>query len=354
MSFISGIQLIDAPASALNNAGADTSSSNENSVAVKKIVSGGKSYPYVSAQAYRFWLRRTLEANGNEWAVAPIFREKKVAYTDANPIDYCDDDLFGYMRAPSKKTDSGASEQALESLTKTDETVTRVSPLKIGTLVALSDGVTRDFGTMSRHDGDPVPHEHQFYRTSLKGMFSLDLRNVGRFSYERKTGFLNLDKTREELSKQKGLTHEPQSKTYSLAQEERLRRIKFLLDAMPVVTGGAKQGLHYTDVSPVVVVMVVMKGGNNPFQYVIQGNKEGKAVIKTDVLTEIIEVWGEYIQSPIYIGWVKGYADEERAKLEGALSTLSAASPHGIQLAHPKVAFANLSAKLMANPEWLD
>ena len=30
---------------------------------------------------------------------------------------------------------------------------------------------------MSRHEGDPVPFEHQFYRTTLKGLFSLDLHS---------------------------------------------------------------------------------------------------------------------------------------------------------------------------------
>lgn len=354
MSFISGIQLIDAPASALNNAGADTSSSNENTVAVKKIVSGGKQYPYVSSQAFRHWLRRTLEANGRDWAIAPIFREKKVAYTDANPIAYCDDDLFGYMRAASKKTDGGLSEQSMEKATKTDETITRVSPLKIGTLVALSDGITRDFGTMSRHDGDAVPHEHQFYRTSLKGMFSLDLFNSGRFSYERRTGFLNLDNTRIELAKEMGLEHDLDTRTYALPKEERLRRIKLLLNAMPIITGGAKLGLHYTDVSPVVVMMAVMKGGNNPFQYAVQVNKEGKTIVKREVLEEAIEVWGEYIQSPIYIGWVKGYADEGRVKLEEVITSLTSIFPQGFELGHPKTVFASLANKLLENPDWLD
>ena len=34
----------------------------------------------MSAQAFRYWLRTTLETHVPEWKAAPMFREKKVAY----------------------------------------------------------------------------------------------------------------------------------------------------------------------------------------------------------------------------------------------------------------------------------
>jgi CRISPR-associated protein Cst2 len=39
-----------------------------------------------------------------------------VAYTDANPIRYWDDDLFGYMRAPSKRAAAVEQREADESV----------------------------------------------------------------------------------------------------------------------------------------------------------------------------------------------------------------------------------------------
>ncbi|HEV8717430.1 MAG TPA: CRISPR-associated endonuclease Cas1 [Candidatus Binatia bacterium] len=47
-------------------------------------------YPYVSAQAVRYWMRTYLERSIPEWQAAPVFREVKIAYTDANPL------LYGY------------------------------------------------------------------------------------------------------------------------------------------------------------------------------------------------------------------------------------------------------------------
>ncbi len=61
MSFITGVQIIHALASALNNAGIFPSQVAENAVGIKVICINDRYYPYVSAQAYRYWLRQTLE-----------------------------------------------------------------------------------------------------------------------------------------------------------------------------------------------------------------------------------------------------------------------------------------------------
>ena len=85
MSFVTGLMLIDAPASALNNLGSIPGARTDNTVGVKVIRTKEGEYPYVSAQAFRYWLRTTLENANLGWQAAPIYREKKVAYTDANP-----------------------------------------------------------------------------------------------------------------------------------------------------------------------------------------------------------------------------------------------------------------------------
>ena len=104
MAFATGLILIDAPASALNNLGSIPGARTDNTVGVKMIRTKQGAYPYVSAQSFRYWLRTTLESGEQGWIPAPIYREEKVAYTDANPIEWWDDDLFGYMRAPSKRS----------------------------------------------------------------------------------------------------------------------------------------------------------------------------------------------------------------------------------------------------------
>ena len=70
MLMATGYILVDAPHSALNNAGTDISERAENIVRVKAIRRGGDIYPYVSAQAWRFWWRMTLQEMF-EWELSP-------------------------------------------------------------------------------------------------------------------------------------------------------------------------------------------------------------------------------------------------------------------------------------------
>ncbi len=354
MAFVTGLLLIDAPASALNNLGNIPGARTDNTVGVKMIKTREGAYPYVSAQAFRYWLRTTLEKGNFGWKAAPIFREKKVAYTDANPIKWWDDDLFGYMRAPSKRADAVAARAAAEEYaeaTPTTDTVTRVSPFRVSTLVSIAPvQITEDFGVMSRHEGDPVPHEHQFYRTTLKGLFSLDLHAAGTFSYRKKTGFRNLDDERVKQAQERGLEALEAEKSYRLPADDRTQRVAALFEGMAHLEGGAKQTIHYTDVSPALVIMAVTKGGNHIFGHVIGANGKGLPVVKTEALEEALTIFADELLSPVYVGWVQGYLDEERAKLEAFAAT----APKPIQISHPREAYQSLIQDLKNNPHWLD
>lgn len=352
MAFITGLLLIDAPASALNNLGSIPGARTDNTVGVKMIRAKDGPYPYVSAQAFRYWLRTTLEENP-EWKAAPIYREEKVAYTDANPIKYWDDDLLGYMRAPSTRKSAVEKREADTSRqgeTPTTDTITRVSPFRVSTLLSIAPAtVTEDFGVMSRHEGDPVPHEHQFYRATLRGLFSLDLHSAGTFSYVQKTGFRNLDQERRKQAEEQGLEHVEQAKSYRLSPEARLQRISALLDGLAQLEGGAKQTIHYTDVAPPFVILAVTKGGNHIFGHSVGANNNRLPVIKIEALEESMAVFADEILSDIYVGWTQGYLDEERAKFEAWAS-----GKEKIKISHPRQAFQTLRDALNANPHWLD
>lgn len=356
MAFVTGLLLIDAPASALNNLGNIPGERNDNTTGVKVIKSREGQFPYVSAQAFRYWLRMTLQGKSSDWKPAPIYREEKIAYTDANPMQWWDDDLFGYMRAPSKKESAKAKRDADASRvgeTDTTDTITRVAPFRVGTLVSIAPVTpTNDFGTMSRHEGDPVPHEHQFYRATLKGLWSLDLHAAGTFSYRNKTGFRNLDSVRETLAKQNNLEHLEAEKSYRLPLEVRQQRIKALFEGMAHLEGGAKQTLHYTDVAPAFTLFAVTKGGNHIFGHVVGANRSGQPEIKAEALMEALTVFQDDLLSPIYVGWVRGYLDNERATFE---QFVAAHSKFDIRVSHPRDAFLTFADALLeeANAHWL-
>lgn len=291
---IVGFMLVDAPHSALNNAGADAGDRTDNIVRVKSIRRGRKVYPYVSGQALRYWWRDTLEQKYN-WNISPIERQKKIAFTSANPIDYDDDDVFGYMRA-LKKNDGG--------------TVTRISPLKTSPLISVIGQIpTQDFGVMARHEGDPVPYEHEFYSTVLKGIFSLDLDSLGVFYADEKTGYRNMYPKLEEKAEEEGLVKDEENKKWTMPEHIRIKRAQDTIKALPYLQGGAKLTSHLTDVSPKLLVLAVIDGGNHIFMNIAK-EENGEPKINIEALQEVIKEYSDSLLTNIYIGRRKGFMDE--------------------------------------------
>lgn len=344
MSHITGIIVVDAPASALNNAGKDEDARTDNAVAVKVIRTPEGRYPYVSAQAVRYWLRTQL-AQEKGWSSSPVFRESKVAYTDAEPTAYAEDDLFGYMRAASKSTDEKKAAKRAEIAARSTPVeadvgeVTRVSPFRVGTLVSTTPvRVTSDFGTMARADGDPVPHEHQFYRAHLKAPLGIDLTAAGTFFDTRRVGYKNLDRHRIESAKKAGAKEVTVRglSAYRLPLETRRARVAQLVRAIGRLEGGAKQTLHLTDTSPSALVLGVLRSGNQPFLRLFVEGDSGTTVFRADVLEEALSVFKDDLVSDVYVGWAKGFLDGERAKLDSLIADPARTHGRKIHVGHPR------------------
>jgi CRISPR-associated protein Cst2 len=356
MAHLSGAFLIDCPASALNNFGSSFPMSKEerrydNWSTVKYIKTRAGLFPYVSAQAFRYWMRETLKGIEG-WTPAPIFREDKIAYTDANPIAYAEDDLFGYMRAPgsTKELEKAWADKGITAQSKDGKnfvTLTRVSPFKVSTLVSVAPlpELAFDFGTMSRGEGDPVPHVHEFYRTTLVGLFSIDLRMMGRFYHVDRTGFRHLDEVRKKLAEDQGLAPYDEGKAFELDSPTRTARLRQLLEGLSRITGGAKQALHYTDVAPKLLLLTVAKGGNHLFGTAIGHKPDGTPKINCDALSEVRRVFAGDLLSPVYAGLAKGYLDEQREILAVAIER---------DLVHPVEAIRQLTTDLDSRAaEWM-
>ena len=295
-----GLALIDAPYSALNNAGSEASQATENIVAVKKFQKGRNTYPYVSGQAWRNWWRTTLEQEFDQWKNSPIERDKKIAFTAADPVAYDDDDIFGYMRAQSE----------MQGRKKVNVTVTRLSPLKCSPLISIAPHIpTNDFGVMARQEGDPVPYEHQFYACVLQGIFSLDLSAVGAFSDINKTGYKNISPSYVPNIEAAGGTQIDGEAQWVLPENIRLRRCQQTLEALSFLSGGAKLTSHLTDVTPKLIILSVLDGGNHPFMNLIV-EREGVGQLSLEALHEIIEDYADRFRDAIYIGRRTGFMDE--------------------------------------------
>lgn len=334
MAFLTGLYAIDAPASALNNG----EGSGDIKAEVKAIRVQNREYPYASAQAFRYWFRGTWRTLYPNHLHSPIYSPKggkQQAYTAGDPIQYWDDDLLGFMKA--QKVEKG------EDGKKTDGTLTRISPFRTGTLVSASPiEITSDFGVMARGEGNPLLHGHEFYRAVLVGLFSLDLAAVGTFTYRERTGQRNLGPDGIARARELGLEHLPEQDAYRLPINERMARVTALLRTFARLEGGAKQTLHYTDVSPAFVCMAVLRGGNNPFNHLIAANPT--PMLHSGVLDEAASAYQDEMLSEIVIGLRQGFMD----------SAFEPLNERGMVPSHPRLAFDGMIETLASHPEWFD
>lgn len=312
MKTIIGTYLIDAPFSALNNAGINERAANENEVATKTIKSPDGIRPYVSAQALRYWWRRILERKYN-WKCSPVEKlNKNQAITEADPFQFDDDDIFGYMSARKIET----NEKDKKGKPKFENvTVTRVSPLKCSPLIGFPIRPVSDFGVMNRHpEGDPVLFSHQFYSNILKGIFALDIDSAGKFTSIDKPGSKNLSDDLKKQYEKAGL--KISENIFMLPVDQRKKRISDTISALKFLSGGAMQTLHHTDVTPKMIILAVINGGNNIFMDVFPHRKYEDGLINLDALTEVLTDYKADLLSGVYIGRMAGFGTDKDKELD--------------------------------------
>lgn len=324
MTYLTGKIALDITAGAPNNArGAD------NVGEVKKLRIGRDVHPYVSAQAFRRWVRDSLPAGE---ARSPVVREgqgkKQQAYTAGRPDLYLDDDLFGYMVAIKNKN------------------FQRDTVLATGTLISVAPRPPKqDFGTMSRDfpaGEHPVIHEHELYSAELGGDILLDLPRVGTFEQDggglRRA--LQADAAAGAISSGAAEIVFRDVKSVRLPLSERRRRVAVLLRTLAEVRGGAKRALHYGDRSPAFILLAPLKGGNNPFTRVL-GVRDSKVRFSEQVFAEELAAWSRELDGPVIIGWAPGFLGDQREQSQMMLADEISAGR--VVIGHPRTVLRSLA-----------
>jgi CRISPR-associated protein Cst2 len=316
--FVHGGVLVDVDGASLNNWGKDSTNTQgmDNVTAVKKVFKNGRTYAIVAGQAWRYWWRESLGLNG--WQLSPVTRDVKVAFTDADPIKYADDDVFGYMRATKDDERDESGQVVLDrkgNPKKVDVSVTRISPLKNSILTSVTPvRIINEFSTMARQDGDAVPYEKQAYSTVLKGIFSLDIDQIGTFTKINRSGYKNItEAVYDEVLRNGGAETtdliNPNIKRARLSADIRSKRAKDTLLALKTIAGGAKRTTNHVSVKPDFIILAVLKGGNNIFDN-IAVDEDGRATLSIKALEEAIRDNKEYFRSDVYIGKASGFMDD--------------------------------------------
>ncbi|MBD0737820.1 type I-B CRISPR-associated protein Cas7/Cst2/DevR [Streptomyces sp. CBMA29] len=338
MTYLAGKMVLAIEAGAPNNG-----KSEDTTARVKFATVRGRRHPYVSAQAVRRWIRDGMVEQGS--VPSPVTRVGKAqnraqkANTDADPIHYADDDLFGYMRAGAKKEDAA--------------TTLRDSPFMLGTLMSVAPVYpTEDFGVMSRGVSEPVLHGHEFYTADLAAPFLLDLPRIGTFTLPTAEGvgrpnYLSQEEAlRVAAAAAAGATAVTfrDQPAVRLPIAERSRRAAMLLESLAHLSGGAKKALHYGDRVPSVIVLVPFKGGINPLANCVDGEEGVGLRIRGDVLRKELAAWDGEWEAPVRIGWRPGFRDDLREDFEKECAV--ELGEKSIVIDHPRTVLRRLAADL--------
>lgn len=252
--------------------GADKEVDNINPI--KKVtLANEEQLPYVSSQAIRRALRDQLGSMG--WDLSPIQEasaKKGAPKTMMNPVQYIDDDLFGYMDAsPGKDGEKGKS-------------TIRTSPIRVEGLLALSsykgdlDYATNFMGkghkTEQGEDIQPNIFETEIHSGFYKGTIMIELDRIGSGH-----GFEDNDE---------------------LNGEMKAKRIMSFLDAFQNLWSSGRQSRFLADVSPKFIAAALMKAKNPIFLEAVQV-KEGNKV-NVNELKEVVEDYDRFVEDHVLAG----------------------------------------------------
>jgi len=331
LTHVVGTFLIQAEGAFLNGAGLGAGA-DRNMTVPKTFNDFRDRVPYVSAQAWKRWLRETFQDEYPDEPAAVLRplqegtrgQTTKIG-TDMDPVMYAEDDIFGYMRAERGQGRTASEEEPDEDDTEVATTpqrgervaaVMRAAPFAASILISLRksgwEGI--DEGFVHLQEGTPLPYSTRFYNTQLQGVFGLHYAHLGVFRNEGDRIELDRSLVDKYLRDGKIRRVDTARNVYEMVENPRKVRATEILKALAVLRGGAKQAAFATDVAPKAIVLAGLSCGNLIFNDLFEDTREGPTV-KLAALQEIIADYAERLMTPVFIGIRTGYlhADSESA-----------------------------------------
>lgn len=277
-------------------------SHNEGNVIVTKKVTlpDGNTLPYISGQALRRMFRDRLEDLG--WKLSePFARVSGQEVTPpVRPWEFIDEDLFGYLDPSGGRR--------------------RTSPVRVSPAVGLFPFQgDRDLGTRSFEKFGQAMEtggnmfETEIYHNLFRGNLLVELDRVGVF-YDLEIGKQEIPT---ELKKEEETTGK-QTRWYAmLPADERVRRLKSLLEALKILWGGGRTARMLADLSPKFFAYARLKVKHPVFLEALEaGFADGAYRLKLTPLQSALNRFKDHRETVIF-GVEPGFlANEDEIKSE--------------------------------------
>ncbi len=139
-----------------------------------------------------------------------------------------------------------------------------------------------------------------------------------------KTGYKNITEDYIPTITQAGGLQAHENAPWVLPRDVRVLRAKQTLEALSVLSGGAKLTSHLTEVTPKLLALTVLDGGNHPFMNLMV-ERDGEAEFSIPALRQVVSDYSDRLLDSVYIGRREGFMDE----LDGPLQELAGDSSLG-------------------------
>ena len=341
LKYIAGTFLVKADAAFINGAGLQMGEDQNVSVP-KTMWKNGQKIPYVSSQAWKHMLRQTI-VDEFGW---PASNLRAIGWNDKgntskiagmlNPIQFPEDDFFGYMYALSEsksKTDLLPKEPSEEQTalvdTLPDVQLVRPSRILASLLYAIQNDntISTDNAFVHLKDDTPLPYSTKFYNADLQAMLGIDYDNIGVFD---NLDALELNPALADIASQDGTIKQiaPDSgqkisteKIKDLiiskikyecsdVSEYRKQKVSEFLKGLAILRGGFKETQFGTDIAPKALILAGLNC-KNPFLNNLFKCQNGETKIHIDLLKELIKDYKDRIMTKVYIGIRKDYLANE-------------------------------------------
>ena len=261
--------------------GADKEVDNINPI--KKVtLANGAELPYVSAQALRRAMRDRLADMG--WSLSPIQEasaKKGAPKTQIKPVEFVDDDLFGYMDAAPSKEEKGRGTSTV-----------RTSPIRVEALVALTD-YKGDMDYATNYMGKGIKNEKG--EEIQPNIFETEIHS----GIYRGTILIELDR----ISTGQGF------ESGELATSEKCKRTLAFLDAFRNLWSSGRQTRFLADISPKFLAAAAMSAKNPVFLEALRVSKDGK--VEASVLKSVVEDYDRFISDHVFAAQEAVFGKEE-------------------------------------------
>ena len=196
---------------------------------IKKIqLPNGDSYPYISGQSIRRMVRERMKDLGFQLSPKSMDsgKNKSPYSTSCDPVKYPDDDLFGYMDAKNG--------------------VSRTSPIRVSPAIGLFPySYDRDLGIQNNSD---IHQNHRMYETEVSSNW---------LTY---TVLIEVDRIGNGETK---IKNGNDFENWEIPTEDRINRLKGVLQSFLYMWGGGKQSRLLTNEIPTALA-ISMQGVKNP------------------------------------------------------------------------------------------